>query len=605
MRHRLFTALFVVALLALVCLLGGERTGLAQVPVQYGGPPMPAEKPKPGEPLFADPGARDVQDVVIFADSRPLLIRLHVLIDNKPYQDVWDEYVGKLLAYLDLDGDGVLTKKEMERIPQPQDLRMLAMGQVYNLQGQFARPDEIDISPKDGKITREELAAYYKKGGIRALQVNASSGRDQSGKVTKALFKYLDVNKDGKLSKDELAAAPALLHKLDLDDDEMIGRDEVLPNNREFYNDDVEFVDGYYRMRQRIPEPPPLMPLIPGEPVMPLVRQLLARYDKNGDQKLSSAELSLDTATFEDLDSNGDGKLDATELVRWFSRPCDVELIDRLLPAHKDGNTLLQPLFTMATQAIVKSPFDIFKTPGRTPRLTGIVSVDGSRLLLTLHNARMELTTGKAIADPINRTFILNQFRELDKDKKGYLERKDVEGDLSGYLRPLFPLADRNGDGKLYEEELIMLLDLASKGNDSMVSLTFSDQGKGLFELLDANGDGKLGLRELRTAWTRLEPYDHDGDGQLSLAEVPKFYQGSVAFPLFDRSPAQNAAAKKGPLWFRKMDRNGDGDISLREWLGSEEDFLRLDTDGDGLISVEEAERGEALLKKEIKELKP
>ena len=37
-------------------------------------------------------------------------------------------------------------------------------------------------------------------------------------------------------------------------------------------------------------------------------------------------------------------------------------------------------------------------------------------------------------------------------------------------------------------DELKALLDLASKGNDSMVNLTFSDQGKGLFELLDAYG---------------------------------------------------------------------------------------------------------------------
>jgi hypothetical protein len=43
------------------------------------------------------------------------------------------------------------------------------------------------------------------------------------------------------------------------------------------------------------------------------------------------------------------------------------------------------------------------------------------------------------------------------------------------------------------------------------------------------------------------------------------------------------------------MDVNGDGDVSRREFLGSEEAFRQLDTDGDGLISVEEAERYEAL----------
>ena len=48
-----------------------------------------------------------------------------------------------------------------------------------------------------------------------------------------------------------------------------------------------------------------------------------------------------------------------------------------------------------------------------------------------------------------------------------------------------------------------------------------------------------------------------------------------------------------GPLWFRKMDRNGDGDVSRREFLGSKADFKKLDLDGDGLISREEAEKAE------------
>jgi hypothetical protein len=43
------------------------------------------------------------------------------------------------------------------------------------------------------------------------------------------------------------------------------------------------------------------------------------------------------------------------------------------------------------------------------------------------------------------------------------------------------------------------------------------------------------------------------------------------------------------------MDRNNDGDVSPREFLGTEEQFRRLDADGDGLISAEEARQaGEA-----------
>ena len=38
------------------------------------------------------------------------------------------------------------------------------------------------------------------------------------------------------------------------------------------------------------------------------------------------------------------------------------------------------------------------------------------------------------------------------------------------------------------------------------------------------------------------------------------------------------------------MDRNCDGDVSRKEFLGTDEQFREIDTDGDGLISVEEAE---------------
>jgi hypothetical protein len=46
------------------------------------------------------------------------------------------------------------------------------------------------------------------------------------------------------------------------------------------------------------------------------------------------------------------------------------------------------------------------------------------------------------------------------------------------------------------------------------------------------------------------------------------------------------------------MDRNRDGDVSRREFFGSDEEFRRIDTDDDGLISVEEAERYDKLRRK-------
>jgi hypothetical protein len=45
-----------------------------------------------------------------------------------------------------------------------------------------------------------------------------------------------------------------------------------------------------------------------------------------------------------------------------------------------------------------------------------------------------------------------------------------------------------------------------------------------------------------------------------------------------------------GPVWYQRMDRNKDGDISWREFLGPRPKFDSIDADHDGLISRDEAE---------------
>jgi hypothetical protein len=75
--------------------------------------------------------------------------------------------------------------------------------------------------------------------------------------------------------------------------------------------------------------------------------------------------------------------------------------------------------------------------------------------------------------------------------------------------------------------------------------------------------------------------------------------QEAVFDRLYGLSDYAEVALGHGPAWFRKMDKNRDGDLSRKEFLFSDELFRKIDTDGDGLISVEEAQKAGEVARKE------
>jgi len=132
----------------------------------------------------------------------------------------------------------------------------------------------------------------------------------------------------------------------------------------------------------------------------------------------------------------------------------------------------------------------------------------------------------------------------------------------------------------------------------NQIRLMVHDQADALFEELDTNADGRLGEREIAFCSKRLAERDRNGDGQLAGDEFP--YSMIVAFLLGEQaneqsfyvppSAAVSATSEKPlPAWFAHADLNGDGDVSRREFLGSTEQFDRLDADKDGYIGASES----------------
>jgi Ca2+-binding EF-hand superfamily protein len=555
---------------------------------------------------------RDVQDFVYLGDKAPVLIRLHVRIDGKALVDVWEDFMGKLFAYLDVDGDGVLSKTEAARVPSIPVLFNNGPG----FAGQRANIAEAIDKNQDGKITKAELADWFRRNGAAPFQFRSGeTARNQilvvyggqmqplsADALNEKLFTLLDTNKDGKLSREELSRAPAALRKFDLDDDEMVSVQEMSGNaessNDEFAVRSLAFVD-------QTPNNGPFVLIQAGEVHKALAQQLLNQYGRKGQKiakKLTRQDLGLDESTFARLDADEDGKLDREELARFAQRDPDLELRVRL-----------------GKKADKEAVVEIVQAKDHpSPLAKALRSGADGTLFLELGTAQLELGSADSSSDPQFarrlRQQYLAQFRMADKDNNGYLDKSEAL--QSPLYRNVFRMMDRDGDGKLFEKEIIAYLermkDLQESGLRSCASLAVKDQGRGLFDLVDGNSDGRLSVRELRQMVKLVEQLDRDGDGQISRSEIPHKYRvdvrrgpalGNQFTPraVVLRKMGANAPdlpERSGPRWFRKMDRNHDGDVSRREFLGTEKEFRTIDSDGDGLISVEEATRADEHFRK-------
>ncbi len=207
----------------------------------------------------------------------------------------------------------------------------------------------------------------------------------------------------------------------------------------------------------------------------------------------------------------------------------------------------------------------------------------------------LELRLGGSLPPPTRREAAARDlFRGLDKNANGYLDNAEVFQPPFTYVAWL-RLADRDGDGRVSGKEFVEFADMKQKVQGSLFFLRLQDMGRSLFHLLDSDRDGRLGQRELRDAWKQLQGWDRSGAEGFRRDTLPHHYrltmgQGPADPPERYLVVEPMPQSLHGPLWFRKMDRNGDGDLSRGEWLGSEDQFRAIDTDGDGLISVAEAE---------------
>jgi Ca2+-binding EF-hand superfamily protein len=501
-------------------------------------------------------------DVVIFGASRPALVRFRVRINDRGFRTAWEEFTARLFGYLDDDGDNVLTPAEAGRGGWPQALSSGRNGFFFNNDNRFRAapvvdPTALDADPKDGRVSFGELSRFVRETlGYPAPGTQSGAGPDPR---TQAAFTQLDRDGDGTLTSAELAAAEGLIGRLDTDADEMIALAELRPYDSPYtgFDDGSDSdADSDPGSAVVVPDSSMIVPLTSAEVRARVGRRLVSRY--GGDP-------------FE----------------RFLDKPVPgLVVVVRLGQSPRSGSTIE-----------VAGPGD---APGPQPLASKVKKTKEGALVLDLDGTEIHLGLNDSLRDL--RKFLELRFKDADANNDDAIDRKEAE--RSRIFQGVFNAADRNGDDRVARRELTGYLDLSYAAAEGRLMLTAADAGRSIFESLDADSDRRLSRRELRDAARKLKGRDGDNDGRIALAEVPKTFRLDVGrgpaarqrnfnFDDYDSpEPGRKGAKEDAVSWFRRMDRNQDGDVSPREFLGTAADFRKLDRDGDGLIDAGEAAKG-------------
>lgn len=543
--------------------------------------------------------AADELNLLFLGTDRPVRIRLHLRHGDRPYTAAFDDWSEKLFKWHDRDGNGSLSPAEVGRLLEPNYFATLARGGIRGDVPQkgpsFASLDR----NKDGRVSLAELRSVYLT--IASLRPVTFSVNEQpaqnAARVNAVLWKLLDTDGDGKLSKEEVARLPGLMSKLDENEDELLTENEINPAG-----------DSFSPFVRPAPSggPPGTGILFAKEygigRVGMVASRLIAVYDRNKDGRLTRQEVGLDEKAFAVLDTDRNGKLDAKELEGVWKLPPDLTLKATVGPLPRVAGIL--DTLGLASRLGAQRLTLLSPTSGAAAKQVRRASPDAVEL--RFGDSRLEMTAvvgQSSLGGRFNRIkqFYLQQFDQITMDEKGkkraFVTREEEKTNGNTFVFALFTAADRDGDDKLTRTELASFLDLIEGAQDAQVSLRGLDIGQSLFRALDGANASRLTMRDLRTGWKRIEPLCKEKKAlarddlprrvQLTLGVGQFFNQPTAVFaaPVMTTGPFRGAA----PPWFRKMDRNADGDLSPKEWLGTEEDFKKLDTDGDGLISAAEA----------------
>lgn len=530
-----------------------------------------------------DPAVADRSTLIVMAPDGPILAALEITVDDQPYR-TW--VTAFLARRMDLNRDGQLDTAELELIPN-RLLDQTSAGSAVEVLRSCTTSDAAEST------SVPDFVAWFSQQLDHSF--NMIAGAVQPSEAVR-LAALIDTNADGAVSAEELSQAGHTLRFRDLDVDQTFTAAELMPF-RDPRNQQAAVVPDVANL--------PFVQLTDAASIQRTAQQILQRYaSKSESSDASSAgsflPVQLIRSTVEQhsqIDTNGDQRLNLEELSGWLASDLYHLRLQILLSDKPNRSDLKVDVQASAT--------DFCSTmPGRRGR---------ARLMLDEMPVELRARGGGGESRSLLVNFLLQRMSIYDADKNGYLtedEYSELQQQLTAQLNITadFGSADLNGDQMLLREELKTYIEQDAIATQSRIEVSVRQDGKTLFKLLDANRDRRLTQRELIEGFQVLQPFDIDQNGQLTEAELGTEYTleiglGQAESMRMTSMSGMSMQARStdailpgveglaGPEWFRRMDRNQDRDVSYREFLGPRRIFEALDTDGDGLLSVQEAEQ--------------
>ena len=507
----------------------------------------PSQAATSGEEVSAD-----AQDLLLLGPLEPTRLRCRIEVDGEPFQAAWVGAFNRLFDRFDVDRDGRLTPEQAAQMAN-----IFGANLTGNSRAKKSAAGMMEMMSKS-ELTRDDLQERFEQSTPPLKLVQKLS----SGGAGPALVPLLDTDGDGRLSRDELSHAAQSLHCRDFDDDQLITEQELVAGPvLTDVNTPSELAagDGSVILLTRKMD------------AAAVAEILLSRYDRNRDGVLSlrvPAEVQSEAGNLTALDTDGDQVLTRNELRGYLNLPHDAELPFVL------GGSGAKKKGTAAPQYRLRSKLD-----------------GGFRLQVGTREINFRRTNRNPKQDE-NRI----RLQDFDMDSNGSLDATEFANITD---KPEFAVVDTDKDEKISVTEFDAFFQQRARIAAVQLLLEATEQGADLFRSLDQNGDRVLTPRELLCAPQLLETDDQDHDGYLGGAEmsynlVIELSRGSPRVVANPRPPLlpRVKADRTGPAWFLKMDRNRDGDVGLPEFPGSRQSFANLDTNGDGLLSAEEATAG-------------